>query len=157
MCIRDSYESVGQPAATHFQWLRDGGYTGANSTIWLPHDGDTQDKVFDVSYKKAFEGAGYPVEVVPNQGKGAAMLRVKSAQRVFPSMWINKETTEGGMEAVGWYHEKQDEKREIGLGPEHDWSSHSADSFGLMCVVFESQGAVVAAKPINYGRSRYVA
>ncbi|WP_294768613.1 phage terminase large subunit [uncultured Rhodoferax sp.] len=155
--VLNHYESVGQPAATHFQWLRDGGYTGANSTIWLPHDGDTQDKVFDVSYKKAFEGAGYPVEVVPNQGKGAAMLRVKSAQRVFPSMWINKETTEGGMEAVGWYHEKQDEKREIGLGPEHDWSSHSADSFGLMCVVFESQGAVVAAKPINYGRSRYVA
>ena len=65
------YEAVGQPAKAHFEWLRESGYTGANTTIWLPHDGDTQDKVFDVSYKSAFESAGYPVEVVPNQGKGA--------------------------------------------------------------------------------------
>ena len=36
----------------------------------------------------------------------------------------------------GWY-QKRDEQRGIGLGPEHDWSSHSADSFGLMCVAYE--------------------
>ena len=27
-----------------------------------------------------------------------------------------------------------DVQRGIGLGPEHDWSSHGADAFGLMCV-----------------------
>lgn len=150
------YEAVGQPASTHFTWLRENGYTGANTTIWLPHDGDTQDKVFDVSYKKAFEGAGYPVEVVPNQGKGAAMLRVRAAQRVFPSMWIDKDGCEAGLEAIGWYHEKRDENRSIGLGPEHDWSSHGADSFGLMAVVSEAMGAASPAqKPIAY-KKRYV-
>ena len=61
------------------------------------------------------------------------------------------------MEAISWYHEKQDEKREIGLGPNHDWSSHGADSFGLMAIVAESVGAPVAAKPIEYGRRRIVA
>jgi len=147
---------VGQPSATHMQWLREGGYIGANSTIWLPHDGDTQDKVIDVSYRKAFESAGYPVEVVPNQGKGAAMLRVRSAQRTFPSMWIDADKCEAGLEAVGWYHEKRDENREIGLGPEHDWSSHGADSFGLMSIVFENTGAAIAQKPIAYKR-KYVA
>jgi phage terminase large subunit len=146
------YEAVGQPAAAHMTWLRDNGYTGSNTTIWLPHDGDTQDKVFDVSYKKAFEGAGYAVEVVPNQGKGAAMARVRAAQRVFPSMWIDAEGCAAGLEAIGWYHEKQDEKREIGLGPEHDWSSHGADSFGLMAVVSEAMGAPVQQKPIKYTR-----
>jgi len=150
------YEAVGQPAQAHFTWLRENGYTGANTTIWLPHDGDTQDKVFDVSYKSAFEGAGYPTEVVPNQGKGAAMLRVRAGQRVFPNMWIDAEGCAGGLEAVGWYHEKRDENRSIGLGPEHDWSSHGADSFGLMAVVFESVGAAApASKPIPYKR-RYV-
>ena len=35
---------------------------------------------------------------------------------------------------MGWYHEKRDEKRTIGLGPNHDWSSHGADAFGLIAV-----------------------
>lgn len=151
------YEAVGQPAAAHMDWLRVNGYIGTNTTIWLPHDGDTQDKVFDVSYKKAFEGAGYSVEVVPNQGKGAAMARVRAAQRVFPSMWIDADGCQAGLEAIGWYHEKRDDARNIGLGPEHDWSSHGADSFGLMAVVSESMGATgVAIKPIKYRQGRYV-
>jgi phage terminase large subunit len=61
-----------------------------------------------------------------------------------------------GLEAVGWYHEKRDENREIGLGPEHDWASHGADSFGLMCVVYEAVGAAsTIAKPIAY-KKRFV-
>jgi len=151
------YEAVGQPASAHMQWLRENGYIGGNTTIWLPHDGDTQDKVFDVSYKKAFESAGYAVEVVPNQGKGAAMMRVRAGQRVFPSLWIDAEGCSAGLEAISWYHEKQDEKREIGLGPNHDWSSHGSDSFGLMAIVAESVGASVSAKPIKYGARRTVA
>jgi phage terminase large subunit len=53
-------------------------------------------------------------------------------------MWFNAETTVGGVEAISNYHEKQDEKRGIGLGPNHDWSSHGADAFGLMCIHYEA-------------------
>jgi phage terminase large subunit len=53
---------------------------------------------------------------------------------MFSSIWFDEEGTQGGIEALGWYHEKKDEERGIGLGPEHDWSSHGADSFGLMCI-----------------------
>ena len=35
-------------------------------------------------------------------------------------------------------HERRDETRNIGLGPEHDWASHGADAFGLMCVAYEA-------------------
>ena len=38
------------------------------------------------------------------------------------------------MKVIGWYHEKRDDERGIGLGPEHDWSSHGADAFGLIAV-----------------------
>lgn len=31
----------------------------------------------------------------------------------------------------------QDEKRNVGLGPEHDWSSHAADAFGYMAIAYE--------------------
>lgn len=131
------YESVGQPIGAHLNWMRDNGYTPKRAQIWLPHDGATQEKVFDTSYQKAFEDAGYDVEVVPNQGKGAAIQRIEAGRRVFPSVWFNEDATTAGLDAIGWYHEKRDEIRNIGLGPEHDWSSHGADAFGLMCVCAE--------------------
>lgn len=152
------YEAVGQPAAAHMEWLRTHGYTGTNTTIWLPHDGNTQDKVFDTSYKKVFEQAGYAVEIVENQGAGAAAARIRSSQRVWPSIYMDEENCQAGLDALGWYQEKRDEKRSIGLGPLHDWSSHGADSFGMMCIVFEGVGGggAIKAAPINYKR-RYLA
>jgi phage terminase large subunit len=50
-------------------------------------------------------------------------------------MRFDESKCEAGLAALGWYHEKQDEHRDIGLGPDHDWSSHSADAFGLGCIV----------------------
>lgn len=140
--VLNYYEAVGQPLATHVTWLRDNGY--GKALIVLPHDGSTNDKVFDVSYESAFRDAGFEVTVVPNQGKGAAAMRIEAGRRLFPSIWFNKATTEAGTDALGWYHEHKDADRDIGLGPLHDWSSHGADAFGLMCVVYE---APVEARP----------
>ncbi len=134
--VLDYYEAVGQPLATHVAWMRSKGYEKAN--IWLPHDGETNDKVHDVSYASALREAGFAVEVVPNQGKGAAAARIEAARRRFPSIWFNDATTQAGLDALGWYHEKRDEARNVGLGPDHDWSSHGADAFGLMCVAYEA-------------------
>jgi phage terminase large subunit len=135
--VLNYYEAVGQPLSAHLEWCREQGYTPGKAQFWLPHDGDSNDKVFDVSYRSALEAADYTVTVVPNQGKGAAKARIEAGRRRFPMMWFNEETTRPGLEALGWYHEKKDEVRGIGLGPEHDWSSHGADSFGMMAVVYE--------------------
>jgi phage terminase large subunit len=137
--VLDYYEAVGQPLGTHLIWLRSKGYEPDRCQIWLPHDGSTNDKVFDVSYESALRQAQYSVTVVPNQGKGAAKARIEAGRRLFSSMWFNEATTAPGREALGWYHEKKDEARNIGLGPEHDWASHGADAFGLMCVAHEEQ------------------
>lgn len=145
--VLDYYEAVGQPIGTHLEWLRARGYTPEKAQIWLPHDGSTQDKVFDVSYESALQKAGYTVTVVPNQGKGAAAARIEAARNLFPSIWFNEETTQAGRDALGWYHEKKDEIRNIGLGPEHDWASHGSDAFGLMAVVYEPPKAYA---PLNY-------
>lgn len=136
--VLNYYEAVGQDLATHLNWMRGQGYTPDRAQIWLPHDGASNDKVFNVSYESALKSAGYAVTVVPNQGKGAATTRIETVRRLFPSIWFNEATTEPGRDALGWYHEKKDDARGIGLGPEHDWSSHGADAFGLMCVAHES-------------------
>jgi phage terminase large subunit len=130
--VLDYYEAVGQPLATHVAWLRSKGHQ--NALCVLPHDGATNDKVYKVSYESALREAGFEVKVIPNMGAGAAMQRIETARRLFPSIWFNADKTEPGRDALGWYHEKRDETRNIGFGPEHDWSSHGADAFGLMCV-----------------------
>lgn len=143
--LLDHYEAQGQPLATHVQWLRAKGYGSA--LCILPHDGASNDKVFDVSYESALRSAGFEVQVIPNQGKGAAMQRVEAARRLFPCMWFNEATTQAGRDAIGAYHEKRDEQRGIGLGPEHDWASHSADAFGLIAVAYEAPQAKQKAPP----------
>lgn len=140
--VRDYYEAQGQPLAEHIAWLHSKGYGPERADIYLPHDGSTNDRVYDVSFESAFADAGYDVTVIPNQGTGAARMRIESARRVFPSIWMDAESTESGREALGWYHEKKsDDSREIGLGPNHDWSSHGADGFGLMTVAYELPSA----------------
>jgi phage terminase large subunit len=135
--VLNYYEVVGQPLASHLAWMRTQGYEPDRAQIWLPHDGSTQDKVYDVSYESALKAAGYKVTVIKNQGKGAAKARIESARRLFPAMWFDAEKTEAGRDALGWYHEKKDEIRNIGLGPEHDWASHGSDAFGLGCIAYE--------------------
>ncbi len=134
---RDYYEAQGQPLATHLAWLRTMGYTPDKAQFWLPHDGATNDRVIDVSYESAIRSAGYKVTVVPNQGKGAAAARIEEGRRLFANVWFDEETTVGGRRALGWYHERRDPQRNIGLGPEHDWASHGADAFGLAMVSYQ--------------------
>lgn len=142
----DYYEAQGQPLATHMQWLRDKDYDKALN--YLPHDGEQGDKVHDTSYESALRKAQFKVEVVPNQGTGAAMARVQAARRWFPRMWFD-EKCQPGLDALGWYHEKRDPERQIGLGPNHDWASHGADAFGMSAVVYKEPSNTPAG-PLNY-------
>jgi phage terminase large subunit len=133
--VLDYYEAVRQPLSAHLQWLRDKKYDKA--TCILPHDGAQADAITAVRFEDHIRAAGFDVETIENQGKGAALKRVEAGRRLFPAIWFNEATTEAGRDALGWYHEKLDEQRNVGLGPEHDWSSHGADAFGLMCVYHE--------------------
>jgi len=133
--ILDYYEAVGQPLAVHLEWLRSNGYGSALCV--LPHDGANQNHITADRFEDHIRQAGFTVDVVKNQGKGAAMRRVEAARRLFGAIWFNEPKTQAGIDALGAYHERKDDKRAIGLGPEHDWSSHGADAFGLMCVAYE--------------------
>lgn len=137
--VLDYYEAVGQPLGTHLNWLREKGY--GNCLCYLPHDGANVDHLTAERFEDHIQAAGFRTQVVKNQGKQAAMKRVEAARRLFPSIRFNEKTTEPGRDALGWYHEKRDEERGLGLGPEHDWSSHGADAFGLLCIAYEEPRA----------------
>lgn len=138
--VIDYYEAQGQELAEHVGWLRRNEYQ--NAEIYLPHDGVKHDNVFKVTYESELKKAGFKVRIMPNQGVGAAYQRIEAVRRVFPRVWMDKDKCEAGLDALGWYHEKQDEHRSIGLGPNHDWSSHAADSFGAMALEAEKLSRV---------------
>lgn len=146
--VLDYYEARHQPLATHVNWLRERGY--AKCHCILPHDGIQGDKVFDAAYEPALISAGFDAETIKNQGKGAAKLRIEAARRLFPNIWFNKDTTEGLVDALAWYHEKIDQERNIGLGPDHDFSSHAADAFGLMAIAYEQPSDKLTLPDISY-------
>jgi phage terminase large subunit len=135
--IVDYYEAQGQPLAAHVNWLREKGYSKTQCV--LPHDGAAHEKIEKATYEGALREAGFDVRTVANQGAGAAMMRIEATRRLFPSIWFDNEKTKAGREALGAYHEKRDEKRDIGLGPNHDWASHAADAFGLLAIDYEGE------------------
>jgi phage terminase large subunit len=135
--VVDYYEAVGQEFKDHIAWLRENGYGSGNAEVRLPHDGATHDKVHRVSYETAFKSAGYRVKVIPNQGTGAAAERIREVRKLFPMMFFDRVKCAAGLESLSNYHEKWDEIRDVGLGPNHNWASHGADSFGLMAIDYK--------------------
>lgn len=133
--VLDYYEAQGQPLASHINWLRSSGYDGCKCV--LPHDGATHDKVYNVSFESALTEAGFRVDVVPNQGAGAARKRIEETRRRFEMFLFADGPTAPGREALASYHEKMDLKRGVALGPNHDWSSHAADAFGLIALTYQ--------------------
>jgi phage terminase large subunit len=153
--ILDYYEAVGQVLGAHVAWLRKNGYQDA--ILYLPHDGVNENNVTGKRYEDHLRDAGFKVEPpVKNQGKGAASMRIEAVRRLGPKMWWNEATTEPGRQAIGFYHERKDETRNVGLGPDHDWSSHAADSLGLMAVCYEEPGrAANFNRPLRYANQGY--
>jgi phage terminase large subunit len=133
--VLDYIEGQGQVLGYYVAEMRRRGYDHAK--VVLPHDGVNANNITGKRYVDHWRDAGFDAYTVPNQGAGAAMMRVEAVRRIFPMCWFNAETCEAGLDALGFYHEKKDEDRDVGLGPEHDWSSHAADAFGLMAITYE--------------------
>jgi phage terminase large subunit len=129
--VLDYIEGQGQVLAYYVNELRSRKWK--NAVCYLPHDGNVTGK----RYRDHLEDAGFDVVVIPNQGAGAAMQRIEAVRRILPFCFFHAETTEAGIACLGYYHERRDEHRHVGLGPEHDFSSHAADAFGLMAISYE--------------------
>jgi phage terminase large subunit len=148
--VLDYLEGEGQPLSYYVAELRKRGYEEALCV--LPHDGAQRDSVRAIKFEDHLKEAGFRVRTVSNQGAGAARLRIEAARRVFPRVWLDDLKTTSGREALGAYHEKYDDERQTGLGPEHDWSSHAADAWGLMAIAYEEPKA---NRPPEPERVRY--
>jgi phage terminase large subunit len=133
--VLDYIEGIGQVLGYYVHELKRRGWGKVLCT--LPHDGAHHNWATGKRWADHLYDAGFETDVVPNAGTGAAALEIEAIRRILPRCWFNESTTEHGRDALSFYHEKKDETRSVGLGPEHDWSSHAARAFGLMAVSYE--------------------
>lgn len=133
--VVDYIEGSGQVLAYYVNELRRRGY--GHAICYLPHDGLNANNITGKRYADHLSDAEFEVLTVNNQGAGAAMMRIEAVRRILPRCVFDEKNTESGRDALGFYHEKKDEDRNVGLGPDHDWSSHSSDAFGLMAICYE--------------------
>ena len=145
--VLDHISGQGQPLPYYLNELRARGHQYAECV--LPHDGDHRDITTAEPLIKHVKDAGFQARVIKNQGKGAAMRRVEATRRLFPRMHFDGTKCAAGLKAIAAYHERRDPDRNIGLGPEHDWASHDADSLGLMAVDYK-EPSQSWGKPIKY-------
>ena len=146
--LLDYIEGVGQPLGYYAAELRRRGWKDA--VIHLPHDGVATNNISGKRYIDHWIEAGFEcAPPIKNSGAGAAMMRIEVARRVFPRCWFDEKKTEAGRDALGYFHERKDQNRNVGLRPEHDWSSHAADAFGYMSISYEEPPA---AKSERRGR-----
>ena len=147
--VLDHYTAKGQPIGAHVAWMRSRGWDKAQ--IILPHDGVQQDALA-YSWEDHWRAAGFTARVIPNQGPGAAMMRVENARRWFNRMWFDEERTQAGRISLGMYKPKISKETGADQGPDHDLYSHDADAFGLMASDYKepTTTAETAARP-RYG------
>ena len=148
--VLDYIEGQGQVLGYYTGELRDRGWSKAYCVV--PHDAAQThaDNPTGMDFEAQLRGAGFQTEKV-HSPPGIVMQRVATTRKLFPRIRFNAAKTEALRAALGWYHEKRDEERGVGLGPDHDWSSHAADAFGLMCVYYREPQKAVAMTIPDYG------
>ena len=104
-------------------------------TMWLPHDAQARSlQTWKTVEEKMIEYWFTDIQIVP---KLSVLDWINSARAILPYCWFDREKTERGWKCLKNYHKELDEKRMAFKWPEHDWSSHGADSFRYLAVVNE--------------------
>jgi phage terminase large subunit len=99
-----------------------------------PHDIMVRELGTGKSRWEVADGLGITFDVAPNI---PVKDGIDAVRMVMNRMWWDKEKTEQGRDALKQYQEKWDEKRNVSLGPLHNWASHAADAMRIGIVALE--------------------
>lgn len=141
----DYCEGVGQVLGFYVAWFRERGWVDAKKPLMVvPHDAAQThaDNPTGIDFEAQLQLAGFGTKKI-HSPPGIIMQRIHTSRRLMPRVWFNnakidgRDATEAGRAALGWFHEKWDKERNVGLGPDHDWAIHGADAYGLAMIDYE--------------------
>jgi phage terminase large subunit len=130
--VIDYYEASGYGFDHYAKVLDDRGYLYGKH--YGPHDIMVRELGTGKSRWEVADGMGITFEVAPNI---PVKDGIDAVRMVMNRMWWDKAKTEQGRDALKQYQEKWDEKRNVSLGPLHNWASHAADAMRIGIVALE--------------------
>lgn len=128
----DYIENNGVALDWYARALREKPYTYAD--LILPHDAQARELGTGKSRVEMLEGLGFSCRIA---AKLSVEDGIETVRRMLPRTWIDETKCADGLRAIRQYREKRDEKRQVGLGPLHDWSSHAADALRYLMVAYD--------------------
>lgn len=133
--IIDMYRNEGEGLNHYAQWLQtraeEKGYVFGEH--YAPHDIRVRELGSGAQTRlQIAKDLGIPFKIVPNI---PIQEGIELARGVFPRIWIDKEKCSFLVKALENYHKRYNERLNVySSKPEHDWSSHCADSFRYMAI-----------------------
>jgi phage terminase large subunit len=137
--------TTGQDIFYHIEKIQ--AFRGDIGDVWLPHDARAKNLQTGKSIVEQFLKEGIRPQLVP-----AHKVRdgISAARKVFPSVFIQEDTTGDLVEALKAYRRQwNDTLLMFSDTPLHDWASDWADSFRYLCMVCGIKDVAVQTTPIG--------
>ena len=135
----DYYQNNNQSALHYLEVLKkkQQEYGYRYNKLVLPHDGRVREWTNGRSRAETLEQQGFKTEVV----KASSIADgINACKLIFSKCWFDKVKCEEGISALSNYHRKENPiAMTYSNEPEHDWTSHGADSFRLMGVSYNER------------------
>lgn len=126
--LAKAYEQTAIPDMVH-DW-RGLGFPIDN--VILPHDARAHELGTGLSREEVFHSLGCNASIAPNLRIHEGISQVRD---ILPNAWFDRDGCKALLEALRHYRSKFDEVRQVhSVTPEHDWSSHWADSLRYYAV-----------------------
>lgn len=142
--IIDYLEAGGHGLDWYATQLQQRGYNYGEH--WGPHDLAVRELGTGKSRAEIAAGLGIRFRILPSL---KVEHGIEATRMLLPRCWIDRRRCERLLESLRHYQERRDDKRDVGLGPLHDWSSHAADSVRYMATAMRAEPAQ-KAKQIPY-------
>ena len=129
----DYLESQGEGLQYYINELSKKGYTYKEH--YAPHDIEVRELGSGQSRIETARNMGINFRVVPNLSIDDG---IQAVRKILPICWFDTKN-ERGLECLRQYHKEYDDKRQTFKDhPAHDWSSHGADAFRYLAVVYNA-------------------
>ncbi len=137
----DYYENYMRETYAKKGWLK--------GTDFVPHDAKAREWTGNGRTRiETMLSMGFKPELVPNVG---LMDGINAARRTIPLCIFDTDTEMTGFAALENYKRKWDEdKKTFSSGPDHDWSSHFADSFRYLALSWRRAREVAPAPDVPH-------
>lgn len=158
--VVDYYENRNEDVDFYINYLK--GYEVENKIRYgvhiLPHDGKHKTILSSLSVEQRFKKAGYTTAIAPVPSKVSRMEGINSVRAIFPSLIIDEHRCQTGLDCLSSYRSKYDpDKNKFIDEPEHDWTSHGADSLRYFAIWWYSkEGERIRNRGTNSNKNKPV-